>query len=346
MRPAQRFWRREVRSSMPAAKSSGKPLRSREQAGQTYLVRVLPGPAAAPPTPAGYTLDLQSLTADLGNQVYGVEAGHLAPGDQDYYQLTAPAPGTLQVILTPGANAHGDLHLELLDPDTLNSLGTGQAAGTALLANLTVTQGQMVYLHVFGDTGAMGDFSLQFTDLDSVSAPNNKTLFFPTGGNPCQVAVADLNGDGKPDIVVDYGDQNIISVLLNNGDGTFQAPHDYAVGVFGSGNPSTFWSLANFKREMVIADFNGDGIPDIAVLNYESNDISLLLGRGDGTFAPERRINAPFEPFAIAAGDLTNDGIMDLVVVGSTEGPSQQGWVLLGRGDGTFQPPTPLQCSQ
>ena len=93
---------------------------------------------------------------------------------------------------------------------------------------------------------------------------------------------------------------------------------------------------------MVIANFNRDGIPDIAVLNYESNDISLLLGRGDGTFAPERRINALLEPFAIAAGDLTNNGIMDLVVVGSTEGPNQQGEVLLGRGDGTFQPPIPF----
>ena len=171
----------------------GQTLTSPGNAGQTYLVRVLPGPAAAPGTAAGYTLDVQSLTADLGTEVYGVEAGNLAPGNQDYYELTPPAPGTLEVILTPGANAHGNLHLELLDPKTLNSLASGQAAGTALLANLTVTQGQMVYLHVFGDIGASGDFSLQFTNLDSVSAPNNKTLFFPTGGNPCQVAVADLN---------------------------------------------------------------------------------------------------------------------------------------------------------
>jgi hypothetical protein len=311
--------------------------------GQTYLVHVF----AVVDTflvraPASYTLSLQSLTADLGTQVYGAEAGSLASGDQAYYALTAAASGSLEVTLTPGASTHGHLHLELFDPATLSALATGQGVGTAQSASLAVTQGQKVYLHVFGDAGAAGDFILQFTNLDQFATPDNKTLFFPTGGNPCQVLMADLNRDGKPDLVVDYGDQNIVRVLLGNGDGTFQAPREYDVGVFGAGNPSILFGLPDFKREMVIADFNGDGIPDIAVLNYQSNDISLLLGRGDGTFALQRRINAPARPFAIAAGDLTGNGIMDLVVVGSGAGPAQQGWVLLGRGDATFLPPVPF----
>ncbi len=307
--------------------------------GQTYLVRVLPGPAAATATPVEYSLDIHSLTADLGAQAYGVQTGSLAPGDRAYYALTVPAAGSLEVILTPGANAQGNFYVDLLNPNNLDVLTAGQTAGIVQLANLTVTQGQTVYLFV---SGAIGAFTLQFTDLDQFTTPDDNTLFFPTGGDPSQVAVADLNRDGKADLIVDYADQNIVSVLLNNGDGTFQAPRDYAVGAFGQENPSSLGGLPNDKREMVIADFNGDGNPDVAVLNYESGDISVLFGRGDGTFAPQVRIEACPSPFAVAVGDLNNDGIPDLVVVGSTVGPAQQGVVLLGRGNGTFQPPIPF----
>jgi len=314
------------------------------QSGQIYLVLVLPGPAATADTPGVYTLNMQSLTADLGTQVYGVESGTLTAGTNAYYALTAPAPGSIEVTLTPGPNAQGNFSLELLDPITLNVLASGQADGSAQYISMALAQGQAIFVHVFGDATAQGDFSLQFINLDQYTTPDNKTLFFPTGGNPSQVVVADLTNDGLPDIVVDYADQNFVSVLLNNGDGTFQAPRDYAVGVFGAGNNSTLGDLADYKREMVIANFTSNGIPDIAVLNYESNDISLLLGLGDGTFLPQRIIGLGtlVDPFALAAGDLTNDGKTDLVVVSSDGQQSQQGEALLGHGDSTFGPPIPF----
>jgi hypothetical protein len=311
------------------------------QSGLTYLVRILPGPAASADTPAVYTLDLQSLTADLGTRVDGVEDGSLAPGQDAYYALFAPAAGSLDVTLTPASSALGNFHLELLNPGNLAVLASGQAAGASQQASLTLTQGQALYLHVFGDAAAQGDFSLGFVNLDQYTTPDDPTLFFPTGGNPCQVVVADLNNDGKPDLVVDYADQNFVSVLLNNGDGTFQAPRDFAVEAFQADNNSTLGGVPDDKRAMVVADFTGNGIPDLAVLNYQSDDISLLLGRGDGTFAPQRVIGLGSleSPFALAAGDLNGDGIPDLVVVSSTGGPGQQGEVLLGRGDGTFESP-------
>jgi hypothetical protein len=311
------------------------------QSGQTYLVRVLPGPDAAAGTPARYTLDVRSLTADLGTQVDGAQGGSLAAGNEAYYALSAPAPGSLEVTLTPGANAQGNFHLEVRDPNTLAVLSSGQKVGTSQDASLAVTSGQAVYLHVFGDSGAQGDFTLTFTNLDQFATPDNKVLFFPTGVDPSEAVLADLTGNGRLDIVVSHIGTNVVSVLLNNGDGTFQAPRDFAVGAFVQGSPSSLTNLPNFHRDLAVADVNGDGIPDIIVVNHDSGDLSILLGRGDGTFEPQRRIAATTAPFALAVGDLNNDGFPDLAVVDSTAGPVQ-GVVLLNRGDGTFGPPCPF----
>jgi hypothetical protein len=309
--------------------------------GQTYLVRVLPGPDAVASSPARYTLDVRSLTADLGTVVHGVQNGSLAAGDEAFYALTAAAAGSLEVTLTPAANAQGNFHLELLDPTDLAVLASGQSVGATVQASLAVTQGQAVYLHVVGDAGTHGDFTLEFTNLDQFATPDNQTLFFPTGTGPSSATLADMNGDGRLDIVVSHVGPDTVSVLLNNGDGTFQAPRDFPVGALVPGGPSTLSGLPNFRRDLAVADFNGDGIPDIVVANRDAGDISLLLGRGDGTFAPQHRIDATSAPFALAVGDLNNDGIPDLAVVDSTAGPAQ-GVVLLGKGDGTFQPPLPF----
>jgi len=98
----------------------------------------------------------------------------------------------------------------------------------------------------------------------------------------------------------------------------------------------------------VIADFNGDGHSDIAVANFGSGDVSILLGKGDGTYKPAVNIDAGMtSPTSIAVADFNNDGIQDLAVwslsgpIGSTLS------ILLGNGDGTFQAPktTPLPAA-
>lgn len=319
----------------------GQTFRFPSASGQTYLLRVLPGPAAGS-VPARYTLSVQSLSANLGTQVHGVQGGSLAPGDQAIYLLSAAAPGSLEVTVTPGANAQGHFRLKLLDssdPDVV--LASGQATGPGMHASLAVTKGQTVYLQVVGDAGARGDFTLEFTNLDQFTTPDNKTLFFPIGAGSSEAVLADVNGDGGLDVVVSHVGQDIVSVLLNNGDGTFQAPRDFAVGAFVQGGPFTLQGLQNFHRDLAVADFNRDGIPDVAVVNTSSSDLSILLGRGDGTFEPQRRVDATSAPFALDVGDLNNDGIPDLAVVDSTAGPVKAG-VLLGRGDGTFQPLRPF----
>jgi hypothetical protein len=324
----------------PSGNVTGQQLDFAGTSGQTYLVHVVPAGNGT----ASYALQLQSLTANLGTTVHGLQTGQLAPGEQDYYSLAAGASGSLEVTLTPGANVQGTLTLEVVDPNTLSVLATGTPApgpgpGAVELASLAVEQGQAVLLHVSGTANAQGDFRLEVTNLDQFTTPQDTSFLFPAGAGPSQVAVGDLNGDGKPDLVVADGLSNTLNVLLGNGDGTFQAPRQFAVGAFKTPNVlGAQLHLPNFRRKVVLADLNHDGHLDAVVTNYDSGDVSVLLGRGDGTFEPQRRYNATGAPFDLAVGDLTGNGIPDLVVVSADKSGTATVAVLLGRGDGTFEP--------
>jgi hypothetical protein len=161
------------------------------------------------------------------------------------------------------------------------------------------------------------------------------------------VAIADVNGDGRPDLVVGnacaifsnnaclYGDESGVDVLLGNGDGTFQAP-------------LTFLSGGSFLQFVAVADVDGDGRPDLLAVNLcafpnakkcsrtmHNGTVGVLLGNGDGTFQPASILDSGGqEPTSIAVGDLSGDGTLDLVVANS--GSSTVG-VLLGNGSGGFQ---------
>jgi hypothetical protein len=207
----------------------------------------------------------------------------------------------------------------------------------------------------------VGDISMVAIEL----YPGLKTL---VGDAPWSVAVADLNADGKLDLVTANSESNDVSVLLGNGDGTFQAQRRFAAGDFptfvavadlnrdgfpdvmtanypdisillGNGDgtfqaPQSF-AVGDFPDSVAVIDVNGDGFPDIVTANNGSNDVSILLGNGDGTFQPQQRIAAGDFPFFVAVADLNGDGFLDLVTANDSTDVS----VLLGNGDGTFQAP-------
>jgi sugar lactone lactonase YvrE len=142
-------------------------------------------------------------------------------------------------------------------------------------------------------------------------------------------AVADLNGDGIPDLFIEdyFGTYN---VLLGNGDGTFKI------------GASTFGPTSQ-TGSFILGDFNNDGIPDVAaidaVLYGASNTITIFLGNGDGTFTVAGTSPAiGYNPTAIATADINGDGNADLIVVqqGSSTSSNAQVVVFLGNGEGTF----------
>src|SRR5216684_1652099 len=200
---------------------------------------------------------------------------------------------------------------------------------------------------------------------------------FAAQASPSSVAVGDFNADGVPDLAVANTDSNSVSVLLGNGDGTFQTaqssavetqPSSVAVGDFngdgvpdlavansGAPNGSVSVLLGNgdgsfqtarsfgagiWPSSVAVGDFNADGVPDLAVANRGSNDVSVLLGNGDGSFQAARSFAVGGSPFSVAVGDFNADGVADLAVANVGSDPSFQDggvWVLLGNGDGGFQ---------
>jgi hypothetical protein len=187
---------------------------------------------------------------------------------------------------------------------------------------------------------------------------------FSVGTNPVSIASADFNGDGKQDLVTADQGSNSLSVALGTGKGSFGTPSsvslsfspskvlvgdfnkdgkmDVAVACSGPFPPAGFAVLlgdglggfqppifaSSFLFPLVVGDFNGDGIPDLAG-NY-NNTVSVQLGNGDGTF------QAPVSVFSAGAsslsvGDFNGDHKLDLLVGGFNSVA-----ILLGNGNGTF----------
>jgi FG-GAP-like repeat/Bacterial Ig-like domain/Cadherin domain len=150
-------------------------------------------------------------------------------------------------------------------------------------------------------------------------------ISYVAGDAPFSVAVGDLNGDSKPDLVTANVDSNSVSVLLGNGNGTFQAKADYATG------------FAPYA--VAVEDLDGDGKLDVVTVNLTSNTVSVLLGNGNGTFQAKTDYATQSRPHSVAVRDLNGDGKPDLVVANS-DSSSNTVSVLLGTGNGTFQPQT------
>jgi hypothetical protein len=153
------------------------------------------------------------------------------------------------------------------------------------------------------------------------------TVLTTSGRRPLDVAVGDLNGDGRMDIVVAASGANSVLVFTQTATGTFNPPVAYAVG----GDP----------QAMTVADLDGNGLTDIAVATA-ANTVSVLLQTGAGVFASPVDYATGVQPVAIKAADLNGDGKLDLLTAnyGASLSPGTQGLsVLLQGAPGTFAAP-------
>lgn len=249
---------------------------------------------------------LDVATANFGAGTVSILLGN---GDGTFRPKTDFAVGATPVSLaTADFNGDGKLDLAVAAENTLND-------------SVSILRG-------VGD----GTF-LTPVNLVTDSAPRNVLPL----QSPSTIAIGDFNGDGKADIVmVNNKDvpafgrapaQNppgTASVLLGNGDTTFQAPRKFALGV--SPDP------------VVTGDFNGDGRLDFAVANRLSGSVSVYSGTGDGNFPTRTDYLAGPDPMALVASDLNGDGHTDLAVTDPFTGfTSDMVTILSGQLGGGFQ---------
>jgi hypothetical protein len=212
-------------------------------------------------------------------------------------------------------------------------------------------------------TVCLGDGNGGFSSTQSYSASTAAT------NHPNGIAIADVTGDGKLDLVISVW-ENAYSIIRGNGDGTFQAPTTniifnvpnpravavgdlngdsipdlvfstgYATVLFGNGD-DTFQKPVNYSGgsgSISIVDLDGDGNPDLVVANLLLSSVSVFKNVGHGVFAPQTVYASGGLTVAIAAGDLNRDGNADVVVVNNAVPSPSPGTVsvMLGNGDTTL----------
>jgi hypothetical protein len=241
---------------------------------------------------------------------------------------------------------------------------TPRASGRRKRAALLVCAGVALTL------GVVSLFAASTPSVPSLA----RSALYTAGAGAASVAIGDLDGDGRQDIVTANYNGDSVSLVLNHGHGHFQATSDYrsargpasvALGdLDGDGRPDVVtanllqdpdsatvsvllnrgdgrlrthveYRTGHLPRDVATADLNEDDKLDVVTANSSDNTVSVLLGRGDGTLAGSVNYPTARNPGAVALADLNGDRKPDIAVTTLTADSVS---VLLNRGDGTFKP--------
>ena len=276
---------------------------------------------------ANYTSGTVGVLLNTTSYVEATAAGVPSP---DFIQAAAPAAGTNPYSVTV-ADINGDGRPDLVvanfGSDTVSVLMNTSVPGSAtptFATEQSFAVGSGPFSVAVADLNEDGLLDIIVTDYDagSISVLMNTTAAgsaaasfgaaqtFVVGTQPHSVAVADVNGDGLPDLLVANYGSNTISVLMNTtapgaSTASFATQQTFATGI----NP----------HSVAVADVNGDGLPDLIVANEGSNTVSVLLntttlGSATPSFATQQTFATGSNPTSVVAGDVSGEGLPALIV--------------------------------
>ncbi len=253
--------------------------------------------------------------------------------------VASPVGSQPRSVCVGDLDGDGDRDVAVATPGAVTvSVLKNQGDGT-FAAYVSYAAGNNPTFVAQGDLDGDGDAELAVVNLivpaSTVSSFRNQgdgtfaaRVPYPVGPLSTALAIADLDGDGEPDLTVSNGaiggniNSNTVSVLRNFGDGTFA--------------PQVFYPMGVFVRPFVLDDFDGDGARDLALSDWDYPAVRIVLNQGDGTFPANAEYNSGGGPRSVSVSDFDADGIPDVAAVNNNSANTVT--TLRNRGNATLEP--------